>query len=46
MPIKYTVEITPSAERDAEEIWTYTADDSPEDATAFIRAVGGSDRGI
>jgi toxin ParE1/3/4 len=36
MPIKYNVEITPSAERDVEEIWTYIADDSPENATAFI----------
>ena len=36
MPIKYSVEITPSAERDVEEIWTYIADDSPENATAFI----------
>jgi len=36
MPIKNNVEITPSAERDVEEIWTYIADDSPENATAFI----------
>ncbi|KAF0217718.1 MAG: plasmid stabilization system [Geobacteraceae bacterium] len=36
MPAKYSVEITPAAERDVEEIWTYIADDSPENATAFI----------
>jgi len=36
MPVKYDVEITPAAERDVEEIWTYIADDSPENATAFI----------
>lgn len=36
MPAKYSVEITPAAERDVEEIWTYIADDSPEKATAFL----------
>ena len=36
MPTKYSVEITPAAERDVEEIWTYIADDSPENATAFF----------
>jgi toxin ParE1/3/4 len=36
MPIKYSVEISLSAERDVEEIWTYIADDSPENATAFV----------
>ena len=36
MPAKYSVEITPAAERDVEEIWTYIADDSPENATAFM----------
>lgn len=36
MPVKYSVQITPAAERDVEEIWTYIADDSPENATAFI----------
>jgi len=36
MPAKYNVEITPAAERDVEEIWTYIADDSPDNATAFI----------
>ena len=36
MPVKYSVQVTPAAERDVEEIWTYIADDSPEDATAFI----------
>jgi len=36
MPAKYSVQITPAAERDVEEIWTYIADDSPENATSFI----------
>jgi plasmid stabilization system protein ParE len=36
MHIKYNVEITPAAEGDVEEIWTYIAGDSPENATAFI----------
>jgi len=36
MSVKYSVHITPAAERDVEEIWTYIADDSPENATAFI----------
>ena len=36
MPAKYSVEITPAAERDVEELWTYIAEDSPENATAFI----------
>lgn len=36
MRVKYNVEITPAAERDVEEIWTYIANDSPENATAFI----------
>ena len=33
---KYNVAITPAAERDVEEIWIYIANDSPENATAFI----------
>lgn len=37
MPTKYDVQIAPAAERDVEEIWTYIADDSPENATSFIR---------
>jgi len=36
MHVTYNVEITPAAESDVEEIWTYIADDSPENATAFI----------
>jgi plasmid stabilization system protein ParE len=36
MRVKYNVEITPAAERDVEEIWIYIANDSPENATAFI----------
>jgi len=37
MPVKYSVLIAPVAERDVEEIWTYIADDSPENATSFIQ---------
>lgn len=36
MPATYSVEITPAAERDVEEIWTYIASDSQEIAAAFI----------
>ena len=36
MPTRYQVEITPSAERDTEEIWTYIAHDNPENAFSFI----------
>ena len=36
MPVKYSVQVTPAAERDVEEIWSYIADDNPENATAFI----------
>jgi toxin ParE1/3/4 len=36
MSTKYSVEITPVAERDVEEIWSYIAADSQENATAFI----------
>lgn len=36
MAASYKVEITPIAERDVEEIWTYIATDNQESATAFI----------
>jgi plasmid stabilization system protein ParE len=36
MSTRYNVEITPAAERDVEEIWSYIAADSQEHATAFI----------
>lgn len=36
MPARYSVEITPAAERDVEEIWSYIAADSREIASAFI----------
>ena len=36
MHARYSVEITPAAERDVEEIWSYIAADSRETATAFI----------
>lgn len=36
MPTKYQVDITRSAEKDVEEIWTYIAVDSPNEATKFI----------
>lgn len=37
MPAKFRVEITPSAERDAEEIRDYISHDSPSRASAFVR---------
>lgn len=37
MSARYNVEITHAAERDVEAIWDYIADDSPENASAFIR---------
>lgn len=36
MAAKFQVEITPIAEADIEDIWTFIAEDSPEAATAFI----------
>jgi plasmid stabilization system protein ParE len=36
MPTKFHVNITLSAEKDVEEIWTYIAADSPAEATKFI----------
>ena len=36
MPAAYSVDITPAAERDVEEIWAYIAADSPGNATAFL----------
>jgi toxin ParE1/3/4 len=36
MPLKFRVELTRSAQRDAEEIWTYIATDSPHQAVEFI----------
>ena len=36
MPIKFRIEITRSAQRDVEEIFTYIAADSPTHAAAFI----------
>ncbi|ABQ25467.1 type II toxin-antitoxin system RelE/ParE family toxin [Geotalea uraniireducens] len=36
MTAKFQVEITPIAEADIEDIWTFIAEDSPEAATAFI----------
>jgi plasmid stabilization system protein ParE len=39
VPAIFKVEITPTAERDIEEIWDYIAQDSPENATAFILAL-------
>ncbi len=36
MPVIYSVEITPIAESDVEDIWTYIANDSPDNATGFI----------
>jgi plasmid stabilization system protein ParE len=39
VPATFKVEITPTAERDIEEIWDYIAQDGPENATAFILAL-------
>ncbi len=39
MPAKFRVEITPTAEADIEDIWSYIAEDSTESATAFILAL-------
>ena len=39
MIAKFRVEITPSAEADIGEIWDYIAQDSPGNATNFIRAL-------
>ncbi len=39
MPAKYRVEITPTAERDIEAVSGYIAQDSPENASAFIIAL-------
>lgn len=39
MPANFRVEITPSAEADIEEIWDYIAQDSPDNATAFVLAL-------
>lgn len=37
MPVKFRVRITRTAERDIEEIWSFIAQDSPEEASRFIR---------
>ena len=39
MTARYRVNITPTAEKDIESIWFYIAEESPENATAFIRAL-------
>lgn len=39
MPAKFKVEITPTAEADIAELWDYIAQDSPDNATAFILAL-------
>lgn len=39
MPVIFRVDITPTAEADIEDIWSYIAADSPESATAFILAL-------
>ena len=36
MPTKYRVDVTRSAEKDVEEIWSYIAVDSPNEAAKFI----------
>jgi toxin ParE1/3/4 len=39
MPAKFRIEITPTAEADIEDIWSYIAEDSSGAATAFILAL-------
>ena len=39
MPATFRVEITPCAEADIAEMWDYIAQDSPDDATAFVLAL-------
>ena len=39
MAAKFSVEITPTAESDIEDIWSYIAEDSSENATCFILAL-------
>ncbi len=39
MTAKYQVKITRSAERDFEEIWTYIANDSPDEADRFVQKI-------
>ncbi len=41
MPAKYRVDVTRSAEKDVEEIWTYIAADSPNEAAKFILKLEG-----
>ena len=36
MPAKFRVEITSTAEKDVEELWTFIAEDSPREAQKFI----------
>lgn len=36
MPAKYRVRVTRTAERDIEGVWSFTAQDSPENAESFI----------
>ena len=37
MPARFAVSFTRKAEQDIEEIWGFIADDSPDEATRFIR---------
>ena len=37
MPTRFEVSYTRSAEQDIEEIWSFIAEDSPDDATRFIQ---------
>ena len=37
MPTRFEVSFTQKAEEDIEEIWSFIAEDSPEDATRFIQ---------
>jgi plasmid stabilization system protein ParE len=37
MPTKFEVSFTRKAEQDIEDIWSFIAEDSPDDATSFIQ---------
>lgn len=41
MPVKFRVDITPTAEADIVDAWSYTAEESPEASKAFILALDG-----
>src|SRR5216684_4257285 len=40
MPTRFEVSFTRKAEQDIEDIWSFIAEDSPDDATTFIKQLG------